>query len=30
MEFTVLRGDARRIDRLQLRVLLPEGSDSAV
>ncbi|MEZ5963001.1 MAG: hemolysin family protein [Planctomycetota bacterium] len=28
VEFTVLRGDARRIDRLRLRVLLPERSDT--
>lgn len=30
VEVTVLRGDARRIDRLRLRVLLPERSDSSV
>jgi len=30
IEFTVLRGDARRIDRLRLRVLLPERSDTPV
>jgi CBS domain containing-hemolysin-like protein len=28
VEFTVLRGDARRIDRLRLRVLAPERSDA--
>lgn len=28
VEFTVLRGDARRIDRLRLRVMLPERSDT--
>jgi CBS domain containing-hemolysin-like protein len=30
VEFTVLRGDARRIDRLRLRVLQSERSDSPV